>query len=325
MLHAVDSRRWAGSSASSASLPPAPAGPAPALASPLPNEPVCDLAQVLPPPGLDNSVTLMYPDAVAPVCSVIEHALRTLQSASGLPWWATLFVSALLVKLALLPVALQGMRAIDRARLLPPYWAPVRRHLVGTPGLNRSDRLRIRLVAARAILHRTGFSPLLVVANPLLQLSAWLMLALTCRTFLDGDPAALVGGFGPWLNLRATDSVLPALTAGLMLVNMELAVGQGQERLKQAHVPSVRRVLANTLLVLPVIALPFLMYAPVGVCFYILPSSLFALVQTLALRRAAVRARLGLPPLPAPPPAPPVLVSPPVTAAAQHAAAQRPL
>jgi YidC/Oxa1 family membrane protein insertase len=254
-----------------------------------------------------------FPEAVAPVVSAIESGLRALHDTVGLPWWATFAVAALAAKGLLLPVVWAGLRHGERGQFVAAYGAPIRRHITHLP---IPSRWLVQMVAAREALMRARFSPSLMLLNPCLQISAWVLLAMTCRAMLTVDPTMTLGGFGPFLDLTLTNThALPAMAMTVMFVNVELAFGSLRAPAAgevQTPMAIVARRLLSGLRMAPLLAFPFLVAAPQGVCCYIIPSSLFALAQATALRRPGVRRMLGL--MPPPPPLSPL--KPTVIAAA---------
>lgn len=62
----------------------------------------------------------------------IQEALQVVHTTTGLPWWATIGITTIGVKISLFPVSLLQYRHMDRLRMAWPEIQMLRKHLNGT-------------------------------------------------------------------------------------------------------------------------------------------------------------------------------------------------
>jgi len=226
--------------ATTPTFPPAPPPPL-ALAS----------AALQPPPPLLMNATSAAGDGLSSpwnftgsVLEPLQEMLVTMHDASGLPWWATLCLSAVGVRVALLPVVLYQAHAAARLAVAMPgvgylhqlLAASIRQLPVGDVR-GRVAKVRAFLAGSRAAMRLQGASPLSAVAGPLLvQLPAFATMVMATRGLVAAGGHGLDAGGVLWaVDLTARDPtfLLPCLTVAATYGNLELSLGQRSATARQ--------------------------------------------------------------------------------------------
>ena len=252
-----------------------------------------------------------------PVAFTIS-ALEWLHGATGSPWWLTLVLAGLLVRVALLPAVIYQQRVVHEISRLQPHFAYIRM-LVSQSKL---PYRRVWYVAARtrwALYWKYSCHPLKLLIPGVLQLSALVCVAISMRPLLSASPELKTGGFGWVMDLCQSDPyyVLPIASTALQYAFLHytdwLAAQRTARRQSDALIgptattaavtaPSagespIRRLLelfnyyrgSLIILLLPVIAT-----LPSGLFVFQLTGLTYQFVQTALLERPWLRQRLGL-------------------------------
>ncbi|KAL3155998.1 hypothetical protein ABBQ32_012987 [Trebouxia sp. C0010 RCD-2024] len=236
--------------------------------------------------------------------SLIDH----LHSVTGLPWWATLSVTALGVRAALFPLA---VRQIQATAGIAQIWKQVQQVRPSNPVFTRQQQLQHTYQnAARLLKEHSLPSPLWIVAAPLAQIPVFLTVVMAVRRM----SASAWPGFGtgglfwftdlcePALKLAAASAplgsigvLLPAGVALAMFANIQRSFGATPSAPGSAVMVWV---MGNIRLLLEWLTVPLFIIAlqlPQGAVLYWLVSSLTALAQGYILQAPSARAALGLP------------------------------
>ncbi|DBA80543.1 hypothetical protein WJX77_009280 [Trebouxia sp. C0004] len=233
-----------------------------------------------------------------------------LQSTTGLPWWATLSVTALGVRAALFPLALRQVQASASLGFL--LQQAQRGLSVDGSDAPSSTKQRIQTALQRLTTLREQHSiahPFWIVAAPVTQIPLFMTAVMAVRRMSASDwPGFHTGGLfwftdlcRPALDLAAVNAplgswgiVLPAGVALAMLANIQRSFGSTHSSQGNAV---MRWVMGNVKLLLQWVTVPLFIIAlqlPQGAVLYWLASSLTALAQGHVLQMPAVKAAMGL-------------------------------
>jgi len=236
----------------------------------------------------------------------IQSAMVNLQASSGLPWWATFASATLLVRSAMLPILRNQILATKKlAEAMPELnflLQLLKQRLNGIPHSQVDERVRIvaifiKGVKACLVLH--DISVLKMLFYPLFNISVFVTFIYSLRDMIksgiDGDVVSLQEGGLLWfsdLTSKDTTFLLPLSALGLSYTSLHVAFsGQGG----LANQGRVVLFMCDILQSLVLISMPFVLTLPCGVFAYWIPSSLFGIFQTLALRQPFVQKLLRLP------------------------------
>lgn len=249
----------------------------------------------------------------------MQAALEAVQAATGLPWWASIALSTLAFRAALLPVARYQARALAKLAGAGPMLGALNQALSQRldrikPGDVKSTTEACRAYAggcsAALKAHRVSLAA--AVASPLVQLPVFVTFALANRRMIDtAVPGLDSGGLWWFEDLTEADPLLllPLACLGSTYLNLEM----GFARLHESQ--TVLRFVKDNLQLFLILGAPLTSTLPAGVFVYWLTSSLCGHAQHFALKSPAVRAALGFPALLAPP-TPPAAAATAATATA---------
>ncbi|GAQ86864.1 hypothetical protein KFL_003170020 [Klebsormidium nitens] len=229
--------------------------------------------------------------ALAPVSGAIVVALDGVHSVTGLPWWSTIIVSTLLMRSVLLPLVAVQIR--KTAQIGSLFSQVLKLGGPETPFLTQVQRFAAARQATKCP------NPAWFLAVPAVQIPIFVssMLALRQMT-AEGHPGFDTGGM-LWFTdltlpagLGLEAAIFPVAIVSLYLSNVQLAFGGIGPRSR------FLKVYKFALQALAVPAFVGSFYLPQGLLLYWVTNNCCSLGQNLAVRSTAVRAALGLPPLP---------------------------
>lgn len=245
-------------------------------------------------------------------------ALEWLHTTTGSPWWLTLVLAGVLVRVALLPAVIYQQRVVHEISRLQPHFAYIRM-LASQSQLSYTRRLYETTRLRWSLYWKYSCHPLKLLIPGVLQLSALICVAISMRPLLYLSPELQTGGFGWVMNLCEFDHyyVLPiasTATQYAFLHYTDWLAAQRNARRQSAELigpaataaaltappaaeTPIRRLLelfnyyrgSLIILLLPVIAT-----LPSGLFIFQLTGLTYQFVQTAVLERVWVRRRLGL-------------------------------
>nr|KAJ3422825.1 Mitochondrial inner membrane protein oxa1l [Polyrhizophydium stewartii] len=214
-----------------------------------------------------------------------QSLLEVVHVYMGLPWWGTIVVATVVIRLLLLPFAIKAQRATAKLANLRPQSEPIQkeamrlRSIGDTPGSTREYNKLLELWKQHNV---SPFSAMWGLAQAPVFLSFFFAIKSMSQLPVPGFE---VGGPSFFMDLTATDPtyILPVLSSIGVLMTME-ARSQSQANTMR----TVMRLLA-------IITIPFVATLPSGVFMYMIASSIVTLPQIYLLNVPAVRKLLGIP------------------------------
>jgi len=241
----------------------------------------------------------------------VPHAIQTgmvgLHDLSGTPWWATIAISTVFVRLSLFPlVRLQILSARKFGAAMPEinflYQLLVKRQR-GMGGAKTRERFHVLSVFVKGVnacLELNDVSKVELVAYPLVNMASFVTFVLSVRDMIvrSEDYEFEAGGLLWFRDLGAQDAtfVLPLVALGLSYYALELAFRGGA--LGSGRPQPTATLLQDAGQSLLLLSAPFVAVLPAGVFCYWIPSSLFAIAQTNATRNPLSMKLLSIPPAP---------------------------
>lgn len=241
----------------------------------------------------------------------VQSAIINIQAGTSLPWWATFASTTILVRSSMIPlVRSQIISSRKLAGAMPELnflLQLLKQRLNGIPLSQVDERMRIvsifiKGVKACLILH--DISILNMLYYPLLNISVFVTFIYSLRDLIKnggsiGTESLQEGGLLWFTDLTSKDSsfLLPLSAIALSYSSLHVSFSGQGGLVNQGRVVLL---LCDVLQSLVLISMPFVLSLPSGVFFYWIPSSLYGIFQTLALRQPLVQKflRLPLPPKP---------------------------
>ena len=246
----------------------------------------------------------------------MQDVLVSVNSLSGLPWWATIISTTVFLRLVItLPLARQQATTVARMELIQPTINEIvesLRHSITIKGkrsgkpveeVNREFRMAARL-HIKDIYKREKCNPLRLYVLPWIQLPLWIVISLALRNisgfFPKGEnydvtslchPDLPSGGFGWITDLSSSDPyyILPLIIGMTNFMNIELNSLRKKEPSKwQTFLTRLFRTLTIAMVI-------FASQVPSAMSLYWATSSSFGLVQNVLLMQPKVRRMFQIP------------------------------
>uniref|UniRef100_A0A023FS83 Putative cytochrome oxid n=1 Tax=Amblyomma cajennense TaxID=34607 RepID=A0A023FS83_AMBCJ len=222
---------------------------------------------------------------------IVQQLLDFLHASTGLPWWATIAVSTVVVKVCLLPLVLKGQRnSIHMNNNLPQM-----QHLQAkmTEARNTGNQLEAARIANELMvfMKEKKINPLKSMIIPLAQAPVFISFFFALRGMANLPMESFKTGGMLWFtDLTVADPyyLLPLITSVSLFCTLELGAESGVRNDNLQWTKYVFRCL-------PVVIFPVTMNFPSALLCYWVTSNLFTLCQVGVLRIEAVRKRLNMP------------------------------
>ncbi len=260
-------------------------------------------------PAFESSTLYTALYTIAESSSTAVHALH---EGSGLPWWATIVLTGLVVRASLSPFgvlairnAARGVAARDAVRAV--YSAFGRASAAAKDSMTLSDKISLVLTTQRGVWaaqRRVGCRPWLSFLLPFTQIPVLLAAVLGARhSVLTGDESFEVEGLAWFTDLTAHDPyyVIPALAMALNYVSLEVMVPRkaapAAGKAPSAPAPMNAAVFSESLVhglrdvghVALIVLLPFVADLPAGMFLLMSANSAWTIAYLSAVRTPAVQ------------------------------------
>ena len=232
------------------------------------------------------------------IISLVQQGLTDFHAFSGLPWWATISASTIMVKTALLPLVRLQIMASQRLGNAMPEINNLRMLLnkslsdqSANTSAEKMEALKtfFRGTSAAMTIHNASLVPLMVY--PILNVSVFITFVISMRGMLNHDTTgALANGGMYWFrDLIAADDtmILPftAISATYLASELAFRGGAGPRMI----------FFKDALQCFVLLAAPITTTLPAGVFCYWIPSSLFGIAQNYLMKQPAIMRLLRIP------------------------------
>eukprot|EP00794_Sanderia_malayensis_P016647 gene16647-18337_t len=255
-----------------------------------------------------------------PLVVGIQTLLINMQSFTGLPWWATIVSSTILLRFVItLPLARVQATAVAKTELLQPTLKEVYealKHNIAIKGKRNGESAeeverKYRQEARKYTLdiyRRENCNPMKLYLLPWVQLPLWILISLALRNIsgffpkttesvteiVQCHPDLLTGGCLWFHDLTVSDPyyIIPVIIGVTNLLNIELNT-------LRRKVPSMRqRILTRVFRIMTVGMMLASSQVPTAMSLYWATSSSYGLAQNICLMQPSVRRKLGIPQAP---------------------------
>ncbi|KAJ3179413.1 Mitochondrial inner membrane protein oxa1l [Geranomyces variabilis] len=209
---------------------------------------------------------------------------------TGLPWWATIMVATLIIRVALTPLTIKIQRTAAKMANIAPQITPLRDEMEKQRKAGDTKAFQATYAKMNKIHKREGVNPLGGLLA-LVQAPIFMAFFFGLKSMAEMPvPGFETGGVAWFTNLAAADPtfVLPVFASLSMLLIMEIgAEGGGQMSSK-----GVKIFMRGAMIV----AIAFTAYLPAAIFMYWVSTNFFSLLQTLVLKNPKLRAMANIPP-----------------------------
>jgi len=246
-----------------------------------------------------SEVAAAAADCSYPVAA-LQYAIEAVHVHSGLPWWASIIGTTLIIRTLSIPILISQLKATCRLTLMRPQLEEVTEQMKECVDPKSIDEGRRRVQNLFKQYNVTPFTPMKGI---LIQGPVFISFYLAITNMAANVPSFKEGGALWFRDLSTPDSLylLPALTALSFLATVELNMQEGLEGNPMANkMKMFSRFIA-------LITVPITMNFPKAIFCYWITSNLFSLVHGAVIKMPGVKRALAIPEIPVPPKAPTTL------------------
>ncbi|KAJ3354766.1 Mitochondrial inner membrane protein oxa1l [Entophlyctis luteolus] len=226
---------------------------------------------------------------------LIENLIEGVYVTTGMPWWATIAVTTIALRFALLPFVLKSQRAAAEMANLKPILGPLQAEMreLQVAGADLS-RQRVVMKKIQDVYAANGLNPFAGMWG-LVQAPVFMSAFLGLRAMAELPvPGFTSGGIFWFHDLSVMDPmyILPIVATGTMLVVMEAS---SEAQVSGATNASQMNMMKKVFRTLILVSLPFTCTLPAAIFVYWVTSNFLTLLQFYMLKDARVRKILSLP------------------------------
>lgn len=246
-----------------------------------------------------SEVAAAAADCSYPVAA-LQYVIEAVHVHSGLPWWASIVGTTLIIRALSIPILISQLKATCRLTLMRPQLEEVTEQMkecVDPKGLEEGQR------RVKNLFKQYNVTPFTPMKGILIQGPVFISFYLAITNMAANVPSFKEGGALWFQDLSTPDSLylLPALTALSFLATVELNMQEGLEGNPMAN----KMKLFSRFIAL--ITVPITMHFPKAIFCYWITSNLFSLVHGAVIKMPGVKRALAIPEIPVPAKAPTTL------------------
>ncbi|KAL9670668.1 hypothetical protein QQ045_008225 [Rhodiola kirilowii] len=242
-----------------------------------------------------NEVAIAAADSFFPVAA-LQYLIDGVHNVTGLPWWASIALTTLMIRSAVIPVLIKQLKATSQLTLMRPHLEAIKQEMddksMDPDAMAEGKRKMNKLFM------EYGVTPWTPMKGLLIQGPVFISFFLGISNMAEKVPSFKTGGALWFTDLTTPDSlyIFPVLTALTFLITVECNMQEGMEGNPMANtMKKFSRVIA-------VVTVPFTMSFPKAVFCYWITSNIFSLCYGLVIKRPAVKKYFNIPIIAPPPP-----------------------
>ena len=232
-------------------------------------------------------MNIPFASILSPLEDLLHGLLFGIQEFTGLPWAWSIIVLTIVVRLAILPLAIVQMRSMRGMQKIAPELKKLKEKHKGD-----NQKLQAEMMA---LYREHGVNPVGSCLPLLFQLPVFMGLFFVLRGFADDPPPgdlSFLGGFIPNIAVHVND----AGYAGWVLIAAYVASQLGSTLLMPTGADPQQQMMRRLFMVMPFIFVFFVIRFPVGLMIYWISTNLWTVGQQVTLRKL-----MGPPPNQPPP------------------------
>ena len=226
--------------------------------------------------------------------SIIQWTLEHIHITGGLPWWAAIAATAILMRAVTFPLYLKSTDQVARQSALAPITKPITERMQLAQKENDQTGVMNAWKELNAVRKRAGLS-YMAQFTPMLVQSILGFCSFKLMRAMAGLPVPGLqnGGFGWVTDLTITDGylLLPAIMAGAMHVMFRYGGETGSNELMN---PGMRSFM---LWGMPGVVFLITGWQPAAICVWFAASGAWAMGQAMVMQKPAVRKLFGVAPM----------------------------
>ena len=227
------------------------------------------------------------------------YMVQNVHEVGGLPWFAAIAGTTLLMRSLLLPLAVKSMKNAAKLAKVQPEMAKIQERMKNARGDEEKQAYANEM---RGFMSKHGVNPIATFVPILAQMPIFMSFFFGLQRMATDYPTLVDGGTLWFTDLTVADPTygLPLLASASFLITIELGGEAGQQQSN----PEQAKTMKNVMRAMAVGMVPLTMSMPASVFMYWITSNTFSCVQTAAFKIPAIKNALGIPiaPLVAPTP-----------------------
>eukprot|EP01018_Ginkgo_biloba_P013908 Gb_35664 [translate_table: standard] len=239
-----------------------------------------------------SEVAIAAADSAYPVAA-LQYVIEAVHVHSGLPWWASIVATTLLIRSLTVPILISQLKATSRLTMMRPQLEEVTQQMKQSSDPQTLEEGRRRV---SNLFKEHGVTPFTPMKGIFIQGPIFISFYLAITNMAAKVPSFKEGGALWFQDLSTPDSlyILPVLTGLSFLATVELNMQEGLEGNPMAgNMKKFSRFIA-------LITVPITMNFPKAIFCYWITSNLFSLAHGAVIRQPGVKKALGIPDIPVP-------------------------
>ncbi|KAJ3093213.1 Mitochondrial inner membrane protein oxa1l [Quaeritorhiza haematococci] len=221
-----------------------------------------------------------------------QRLLEAIYVTTGLPWWATIAFTTVLIRMALFPIIVKIQRTAAVMHNLRPLTEPINEEAARLRKDGDMNGALRKSQELQEIFKKHNVSPF-TMGLTLVQVPIFISFFIALRAMADLPvPGFAEGGFGWVQNLALADPyyILPIMASAGLVAVIELGSEMGASTAQSQGVKTMMRFVALTMV-------PFTASFPSAIFMYWVSTNIFTILQVSFLKSAGVRAWFRIPAL----------------------------
>ncbi|UZJ54201.1 hypothetical protein CBS101457_003521 [Exobasidium rhododendri] len=224
-----------------------------------------------------------------------QELLDWMVEATGLPWWATIALVTVAVRITILPVVFKGQANAIRLGNINPQMQRKMKDIQYAKSVGDQRLLQESAVYVQKLMKDNNCSPLKSFIAPAIQMPVFISFFFALRGLAGADLTSMkTGGLAWFTDLTVADPtiILPVASAAMTLAVLETGAEMGGAA--QSAGPT-GKMMRNVLRGFTVLSIPLLWNFPAAVFCFWATNNTFSLIQLIVLQLPRVRKALKLP------------------------------
>ncbi|XP_049828225.1 mitochondrial inner membrane protein OXA1L isoform X1 [Schistocerca gregaria] len=261
---------------------------------PVPPPPVLDVAsEAAQAVGTEPSFVSLGLGGWSPI-GLVQHCLEFLHVDCGLPWWGSIVVGTVVVRVLMFPLVIAAQRNSAKMNNNLPQLQVLQLKMTEARQMGNAMEAARYAQELSAFMKEKEINPFKNMLVPLAQAPLFISFFIGLRRMANVPVESMMtGGLFWFTDLTVPDQyyLLPIITSCTMLLTIE--IGADSARLQAANMGMMKYVLRA----LPICVFPFTINFPGAILCYWVSSNFISLLQVAFLRIPAVRAYFKIEPL----------------------------
>jgi YidC/Oxa1 family membrane protein insertase len=258
-------------------------------------------------PTLVDPATPVTTEAIEPLSQMnpstwVMQLIDSVHTTMSIPYWESILLFTLGVRLALVPLTIKSMRDGATMRLAQPHIAAIQQRMQTDPlaqtDLNRQEMYKMEM---NEIFTKYQVHPLQTLVAPIVQMPLFLSIFFGIRSMgsCGHFPDFSAGGLYWFTDLASKDAtmILPVANSVLFLALVELGgeMGKQNNATMTEQQLSQQAIMKNVMRALAVAMVPLTMEMSAGLFVYWTSNTVLTIGQTLVLSQPGVKKSLNIP------------------------------